>query len=195
MARIRSAEKHKQIEHNIQAAVLPMIRDGSYSSLSIREICQRINITTGMFYRHYTSKNDLLAICYLHELETSLSRIDDELAGKSLEDSLLILFMQSTKIHSFLGPNAISIYINEDKNSDYCDIPRKLMIEKGAKLIRNAQILLPDGRTPESIITDLIIIGKGLCFEWYTASNPQTYDYVGESERYFRLVIPALLHT
>lgn len=59
----RTRRKHqaKQTEQAILQAAMDLSRKQSFDKVSIREICQQAGITTGAFYHHFRSKEDLLS--------------------------------------------------------------------------------------------------------------------------------------
>ena len=47
-------------ELRIQEAALELMREKEFEAVSVREICKAAGITTGAFYHHFQSKDDLL---------------------------------------------------------------------------------------------------------------------------------------
>ena len=58
--RERRKEQARQTEAAILQAALELARANSFDKVSVRDICQRAGITTGAFYHHFRSKEDLL---------------------------------------------------------------------------------------------------------------------------------------
>lgn len=59
--RQRRKEQARQTEQAILQAALALAREHSFDKVSVRDICQRSGITTGAFYHHFRSKEDLLS--------------------------------------------------------------------------------------------------------------------------------------
>ena len=57
----RRKEQAQQTEQAILQAALELARANSFDKVSVRDICQRSGITTGAFYHHFRSKEDLLS--------------------------------------------------------------------------------------------------------------------------------------
>ena len=57
----RRKEQAQQTEQAILQAALELARANSFDKISVRDICQRAGITTGAFYHHFRSKEDLLS--------------------------------------------------------------------------------------------------------------------------------------
>ena len=59
--RTRRKEQARQTEQAILQAAMDLSRKQSFDKVSIREICHQAGITTGAFYHHFRSKEDLLS--------------------------------------------------------------------------------------------------------------------------------------
>ena len=64
-SQIARQERNAQLVKNIVEATKPLLLQQGYEDLTIREICANAGITTGMFYRHFVSKDDVLSFCYM----------------------------------------------------------------------------------------------------------------------------------
>ena len=73
---IEKIQKSERIELEIVYATLPLILKEGFQNLTIREICENAHITTGMFYRHFDSKDEVLIRCFSLRLEELLDEID-----------------------------------------------------------------------------------------------------------------------
>lgn len=51
----------RQTEQAILEAAMVLSREHSFDKVSVRDICQRAGITTGAFYHHFRSKEELLS--------------------------------------------------------------------------------------------------------------------------------------
>lgn len=59
--RQRRKEQAQQTEQAILQAAMDLSREHSFDKVSVRDICHRAGITTGAFYHHFRSKEDLLS--------------------------------------------------------------------------------------------------------------------------------------
>ena len=59
--RERRREQARRTEEAILQAAMELARADSFDRVSVRDICQRAGITTGAFYHHFRSKEDLLS--------------------------------------------------------------------------------------------------------------------------------------
>lgn len=51
----------KETEHRILQAALELMRERGFETVSVRDICNQANITTGAFYHHFPSKEALIS--------------------------------------------------------------------------------------------------------------------------------------
>ena len=84
-------EKQEKQLSEITARIMPIAESGRYNGMTIREICEEAGISTGMFYRHFRSKNDVLSIAYILRLKEFLSA-----AGVSENSGFPSLFLSRT---------------------------------------------------------------------------------------------------
>ena len=57
----RRQQQARQTEQAILESAMVLAREHSFDKVSVRDICQRAGITTGAFYHHFRSKEDLLS--------------------------------------------------------------------------------------------------------------------------------------
>ena len=57
----RRKEQARQTQQAILEAAMVLSREHSFDKVSVRDICQKAGITTGAFYHHFRSKEELLS--------------------------------------------------------------------------------------------------------------------------------------
>ena len=57
---LRRKQQAAQTERAILAAATELSRERSFDKVSVRDICRKAGITTGAFYHHFKSKDELL---------------------------------------------------------------------------------------------------------------------------------------
>ena len=186
-------EKNRIIEENLISCILPLVESGEYIELSIREICERIGITTGMFYRHFRNRNDLLSFCYIDEVAVQLEQAEKAGRGLPLPEQLLLLEMGVVRSSLIMGPEGIFIFLNNDNPACDCSVTRSMTRDKITEAIRLSGISLSPGNSPEFVADRMTIILKGLIFEWFTKKDDPSFDFIRCSEAMLRQTIPALL--
>lgn len=57
----RRKQQSKQTEQAILEAALALMREKGFEAVTVRDVCHRAGITTGAFYHHFRSKEDLFS--------------------------------------------------------------------------------------------------------------------------------------
>ena len=60
MARKKRVEQAAQTKNNIIRVALNLIQKKGYHNMSIRQLCQEAGISTGAFYHHFSSKEEMI---------------------------------------------------------------------------------------------------------------------------------------
>ena len=182
MASLNIQKKRERVEGDILRKAEPMIESGEYSQLTIRELCDKMDITTGLFYRHYKTKNDLLSF-YAIEKNKSLYEIGkDSLKSKSLKEKLLQICLWNIETMSIMGPDSILIYLNNDNPACSCEVSRQLFLNQIQEIFETSFLTSEYQDKLKKIGEYLIIIEKGLCFEWYSRKEEADFDLMKTSE-------------
>lgn len=193
-SQIARMERNAQIVNRIVEVTKPLIIQEGYENLTIREICDNAGITTGMFYRHFVSKDDVLTFCYMQDLAEVLSNIDDQLAGFDLPDQLITLVTTIFTINKKFGPASVYMFINRNTASTSGSFQmRGIFREKTLEIIENAVAdgyQLSTDRTPDKIFNDISTIMKGLTSDWYMTGFR---DIVDHAQDIFGLLMKHLL--
>jgi AcrR family transcriptional regulator len=195
MSSAKIIEKNRKIEAELIACILPMIDSQEYTDISIREICERIGITTGKFYRHFRTKTDLLTICVDQKTTHLLDEIEGELGGKALDEQLKLLTLAAFKASLMLGPDGIIRFFNGDSKDPVgsCRVSRGILVDRITNCIHRNR---PDLDTEAQRIADaLVVLLKGVSFEWYTKAHEgnKSFDPVVCLEEMLDYCLPSLL--
>lgn len=186
---IERIQKSERIEIDIVFATLPLIQKEGYESVTIREICENAHVTTGMFYRHFASKDAVLIRCFELQFEEQISEIDARIKEYPLSEQILILLTEVLKIHQSFGSDSIKAFFNRDIESK-C----KCLIEEKISAIINravaAGVALLNGNNAEQICADICVLLNGLIIEWYMSKQEDLISYAVDV---LKRIIPKLL--
>jgi AcrR family transcriptional regulator len=186
MASLKVTLKRKKVQQDILQAALPYIESGKYNQLTIREFCNEINITTGMFYRCYKTKNDLLAFYAIETSKMLFEASKDKFSTMSLREKLLQICLWSVKSLQIMGPDSLFIYLNIDNPECSCDVSRQLFLDQIKAAFDSSY---GEGQYSEdeflNLSNYLIILDKGISFEWYSRQDDPEFDLMKVAESCF----------
>lgn len=193
-SQIAKQQRNEQMVKTIIEATRPLILSEGYDSLTIRDICANAGITTGMFYRHFVSKDDVLSFCYMQELEVVMAECDQELEGLALPDQIVHLVANIFRINKKYGPESVYMFINRNTESTSGSFKMRYMLRD--KIIGLIQTAVDNGyklhteRNPYEIFCDISTIMKGLTSDWYMVGET---DLIEHATDLLGRLLPALL--
>ena len=88
-------EQKKETYRKIHQAITELVKEKNYDSITIREICQKADISIGSYYKHFNSKDDIIVQqsmkSSLHTREEIAPRLNREtgLANLEVQNELL----------------------------------------------------------------------------------------------------------
>ena len=187
--RIQKQEQRQMIV----TKALEYVKNGTYKNLSIRDFCAEVGITTGIFYRHFASKEALFHDCGSQLLEEELSTVDVLLFGLSCEEQLiryaLFLFSFSRKI----GQDIISIDSDNPDNlkvyQDYHNMAEKYAI--GILLHACSDHLIDEASVPIALESFFVIV-EGIYLASFRWKDDKDKALLRE-EQLLRRLIPGIL--
>ena len=168
--RTRRKEQAKQTEQAILQAAMDLSRKQSFDKVSIREICQQAGITTGAFYHHFRSKEDLLSRGFA-PLDTYLEQC---LAGHEDDPPALRLRRILTNYAGFLenlGWELVARYYQrrlDSPDDSSCMDPTRFTLRSVLECLRQMEaegVPMP-GCTPEWLADFLFRHFRGVVVDW-----------------------------
>lgn len=193
-SQIAKQQRNEQTVKTIIEATQPLILSEGYDSLTIRDICANAGITTGMFYRHFVSKDDVLTFCYMQELKIVIAETENELEGLELPEQIVRLIANIFQINKKYGPESVYMFINRNTKSTSGSFQMRYMLRD--KIIGLIQTAVENGyklrtdRSPYDIFCDISTIMKGLTSDWYMVGET---DLIEHATDLLGRLLPALL--
>jgi len=180
-SQIAKQQRNEQTVKTIIEATQPLILSEGYDSLTIRDICANAGITTGMFYRHFVSKDDVLTFCYMQELKIVIAETENELEGLELPEQIVRLIANIFQINKKYGPESVYMFINRNTKSTSGSFQMRYMLRD--KIIGLIQTAVENGyklhteRNPYEIFCDISTIMKGLTSDWYMVGETDLIEH------------------
>ena len=167
--RQRRKEQAQQTEQAILQAAMELARENSFDKVSVRDICQRAGITTGAFYHHFRSKEDLLSRGF-----SPLDRhMEEALSGHETDAPPQRLWLILSTYASFIEAQGWELvaryYQHRLGQPDFHSIdPRRFTLQALLKCLTDAQSqkLLLTVQTPEWIAQFLFRHFRGVVVDW-----------------------------
>lgn len=186
--------KKAEMANSIIDAAIPFINDHSFTQISIQDFCDKAGITTGMFYRHFKTKNDLLVVVYTREVQKTLDVLPEKIAHLPIKEQLIELGIALSRCSLIPGPDGLLMYLHRDGGGFDCDNTRDAIEKTIEVILNNAREngeLLPMGKTAKMLSDDISLLLKGAVFEWY--SRREEYDFEASSKSILIRMMPAVL--
>ena len=126
------AREHDRIHFEIIKVATHEFVTHGYEATHVATIIKKIGTTSQVFYRHFTSKHQLLAECFLNLVELNLRLVEPRLADKpDLGQRNLARLASDFALHA-LGSEVVNLIHSAEKQTNEI---RKLLEESYGKII------------------------------------------------------------
>ena len=165
----RRKEQARQTEQAILQAAMDLSRQKAFDKVSVRDICQKAGITTGAFYHHFKSKDEMLLRGF-----APLDRyMEEALAGHESDPPLERLWLLLTTYANFmesLGWELVTRYYQQRLGTppSHSIDPHRFTYRSMVECLRQceAQGRLPAGYSPEWMADFLFRHFRGVVIDW-----------------------------
>lgn len=193
-AKQKKEEKNRKLEDHVFNVATELIEEVGYENISVREICAAAEISTGMFYRHFDSKDDLFGFYYDRAVEEFYDSVVGRLEGKPLDEQLIQFEVWLCDFTQDCGLDFNrNLYASKNKLMN-TDLVHNRMIDITDGFLEEAiskGFTLSPGRTAHAVSKDLCLITKGVIFDW--CAHEGNYDMGEREEDLLRRIIGSLL--
>jgi TetR/AcrR family fatty acid metabolism transcriptional regulator len=143
-----------------------LIDKKGFDNVTVQEISKKANVSVGIFYHYFESKNDILFEIYKladNYFRDEVSQLLDK--DNSLE-RILQFFYYYAKYNHDRGLESIKLLYNP-KNKGFI-LKERYMLTLLQNIIRIGQekCEIVQDMTPEQICNDLFIISRGVVYDW-----------------------------
>lgn len=102
--------KTKQTRDKIFNAAVKLMNKYGYEYLTIRNICEAADVSTGTFYHHFQTKDDLLSVYLDNSYNKYLSNRMKDTSELNIKDKILLVYDNYSKYCKESGLAFISNY-------------------------------------------------------------------------------------
>lgn len=165
----RRREQARQTEQAILRAALELSRVKSFDKVSIRDICRRAGITTGAFYHHFASKEDLLSRGFA-PLDTYMEEALRGHEGEPPVERLWRILSTYARFTEEQGTELVARYYARRLSTPSAASmdPTRFTLRAMLECLREAeeQGLLVGGQSPEWVADFLFRHFRGMVIDW-----------------------------
>ena len=194
-AKIETKEmKNKKIKQHIFDVALDMMKEVGFENITLRMICQEANISTGMFYQHFSNKEDLLSYYYDEAQEEFNEVVKTRLEGLEIKEQLIEFYVWVFEFTSNLGVDFCRNFFNSKNKVMNTNVFHNRIMEITNHAMEDAiakGYRLTSGRTPYQVSKYLCVMAKGVIFDW--SAHEGSYDMTEFGKKLITLTIDGLL--
>ena len=169
--------KNRKLKEHIFNVALSLMKQIGYDNITVRMICTEAGISTGMFYQHFDSKEDILAFYYDQAQGDFEEVVNQRLSGLSLPEQLVEFYTWVCSFTAELGVDFCRNFFSSKNTRMNTNLFHNKMIEMTNRCIESAceqGFQLSRGRTPYAVSKDLCVMVKGVIFDW--SAHEGSYD-------------------
>ena len=178
-----------------QAAKEIMRKDG-YQELSIKNICEKANVSNGSFYHHFQSKDDLLSYYIEEQPQIDPGLLELPKDAEMAKETILQVYQNYVNYCKELGVEFMTGYY-DPKNQALNPISRSerpypiVTVQQYVEKAIKANIIHINVKIVE-FTTDIRMIVIGNVFEWCLRSG--SADFSGNMARSLRKYLDSVLY-
>ncbi len=195
MVKIETKEiKNKKLKQRIFDVALELMNEIGFENVTIRMICQGADISTGMFYQHFSNKEDLLAYYYDEAQEKFDAVINNKLADKDIKEQLIEFYVWLFEFTSELGVDFCRNFFNSKNKAMNTNVFHNRIMDITNRAMEDAiakGFALSSGRTPYQVSKYLCVMAKGVIFDW--SAHDGSYNMAEFGRKLITLTIDGLL--
>jgi AcrR family transcriptional regulator len=187
------ATKQENVQQLILEASAKLFEKYGYNNVRISDITKDIGMTTGFFYYHFRSKEQILQLIYENYISSSANAVRQiyEMGDLSAKEKLMLLIKKHCKgildnhshvsvfFREYRNLSDEGIKIIQEKNSEYLKYVVKI-IEQGVK-----ESLFKEDVNPKIVSLGII----GMCnwiYQWFKEGGGLSVEEVAET--FYKLV-------
>lgn len=180
----KRTEQAKNTRRKLLYTAYQLIREEGYPALTIRKLCERSGVSTGAFYHHYSSKEDLITQGFMTFDEKLGEDLKHPISDNPLEMIKYIILSLTDYVYENGEGFAKELYISQlSIEHNFITKKDRLYYRSVFEYVKKAQEeqLLKNSIDPLYITNVLIRIGRGTILDW--CLNDYNFDLTEESKK------------
>lgn len=186
----KRAEQAISTKRKLLYTAYQIIREDGYPALTIRKLCQKSGVSTGAFYHHYTSKEDLITQGFMSYDEELKEELEHSAEADPLKMILHIILSLTRYVFDNGSGFAKELYISQlSIENNYITKKERPYYQAVLNYVKQAQ---KEGRLDasadaEEVTGHLLRIGRGTILDW--CLHDYGYDLMKQAESDLRLTL------
>lgn len=182
----KRAQQGIETRDKIIETAIKKFNEHGYDNVTVKEICDSLNLTIGAFYHHFKSKDDIILEILKKHDEFFINHSHEYLVGNStLENIIIYLTLLPIKIMEDNGVDlTVKMYcILLTQESDFPLSPERGIAQGLTKLIKLGQDNNEITTNEEACIIqeELLLLTRGIIFNWAEAKG--SYDLTSKVKK------------
>ena len=186
--------KNKRVKEKIFDVALALMKQIGFDNITIRMICTEANISTGMFYKHFSSKEEILSFYYDKAQGDFDEMMNQRLAELPVREKLVRFYVWICAFTADLGVDFCRNFFNSKNERMNTNLFQNRLMDMTTRCMEDAMtegFTLSPGRTPYQVSKDLCVIVKGIIFDW--SAHEGSYSMPDFAEKLLTRCIDGLL--
>lgn len=177
---MKESQKHIDKKAEILKGALKVIQKYGYESVSIRQICKELNITTGTFYHYFNGKSDIIAEQFTWMDQRYLNEVKPNLTNDNELDNILYFcnfyaeFTYKKGLSKSIEISQIKLTDNNGFHTSNHRVMKQILLDIIKRGQEKKQII--DTVLAEDIADMILVMIRGYSFDW--SRKEANYDLV-----------------
>ena len=170
LKKLQREENKQLLREEILDKASALFENGNFYSMTMPEICDYVGVSVGMFYRLFASKNELISIRFMNDIENLVANPGGYVKDLPLGKQLKNFFLDVAKCYYSHGWEYLLFYLNSKNEPSPCKLS-EMVCGASNQIIQNASSNNPSLQLTQDandISLELFQIVKGISYVWAT---------------------------
>ncbi len=157
-------KKSDRTRHRIFEAAMSIMVEKGYQGVTIRDICERAEVSIGSFYRYFETKSDILRGMY-ETGDQFMQEEDSELTNRPWLERIMVFISKYAQLNMDTGLAEMKVLYNPENTWFTQTRPMQQKLES---LISGAQRAgeLTVKQSASELTEIFFICMRGMCYDW-----------------------------
>jgi len=163
-------QQGKETKEKILSIALEILEEKGFENMSINEICERAEVSTGAFYHHFSGKEGIIVEGYRQTDDYFVSEVIGSLKGSTEIERIIEYLQQQGEYAHVKGVDLISnVYKAQINNGSQFFLSMERGLPSGLRILVEKAIKdgeLNSATNGNDLTNELLIITRGIIYNW-----------------------------